>query len=399
MSAPEPAVSPPPPSPSTPPAIADAAHSNLSPMEFETQTLTEPQPQPQPQLDQPSPPPSGEDDDVVIVSGASVGGDATASAAAAASATMEEKERVRGPWSPEEDAVLSNMVEKLGARNWTLIARGIPGRSGKSCRLRWCNQLDPQVKRKPFTEEEDRIIMAAHAIHGNKWACIAKLLDGRTDNAIKNHWNSTLRRRYCNNGRCKHGVSVERSILEVPGAVPEEPWPVKDLSSFTAMDVRDAPMQTVPETSAGAWYITDNYYSTQAVDPPYLSRPAAKISAFRPYNLGHVEPTQQEAPSSVFKIDSTPYASTPESEVFKFADPTYFAAEVPNKCGHGCCSAHERPRKNSVLGPEFNEFEDQPPILNSSFASLVSEISSIAWMRSGMQSGDANSLLQSAPPA
>jgi len=58
---------------------------------------------------------------------------------------------VRGPWSPEEDAVLSDLVEKLGARNWTLIARGIPGRSGKSCRLRWCNQLDPQVKRKPFT--------------------------------------------------------------------------------------------------------------------------------------------------------------------------------------------------------------------------------------------------------
>ena len=59
--------------------------------------------------------------------------------------------RVRGPWSPEEDAVLTRLVRKFGARNWGLIARGIPGRSGKSCRLRWCNQLDPGVKRKPFT--------------------------------------------------------------------------------------------------------------------------------------------------------------------------------------------------------------------------------------------------------
>lgn len=59
--------------------------------------------------------------------------------------------RVKGPWSPEEDAVLSRLVAKFGARNWSLIARGIPGRSGKSCRLRWCNQLDPCVKRKPFT--------------------------------------------------------------------------------------------------------------------------------------------------------------------------------------------------------------------------------------------------------
>lgn len=59
--------------------------------------------------------------------------------------------KVKGPWSPEEDAVLSRLVSKFGARNWSLIARGIPGRSGKSCRLRWCNQLDPCVKRKPFT--------------------------------------------------------------------------------------------------------------------------------------------------------------------------------------------------------------------------------------------------------
>jgi hypothetical protein len=61
------------------------------------------------------------------------------------------RDRVKGPWSPEEDAVLSRLVSKFGARNWSLIARGIAGRSGKSCRLRWCNQLDPAVKRKPFT--------------------------------------------------------------------------------------------------------------------------------------------------------------------------------------------------------------------------------------------------------
>lgn len=60
-------------------------------------------------------------------------------------------DKIKGPWSPEEDAILSQLVSNFGARNWSLIARGIPGRSGKSCRLRWCNQLDPAVKRKPFT--------------------------------------------------------------------------------------------------------------------------------------------------------------------------------------------------------------------------------------------------------
>lgn len=155
MSAAETAVSPAPQPQLQPPsspnaaADADAAHSNSLSMADETQTLTEALLQPQP--NHLSPPPSGEEDDGVTASGAPVGGDAAASAAAAAAANATMEERVRGPWSPEEDAVLSNLVEKLGARNWTLIARGIPGRSGKSCRLRWCNQLDPQVKRKPFT--------------------------------------------------------------------------------------------------------------------------------------------------------------------------------------------------------------------------------------------------------
>ena len=67
----------------------------------------------------------------------------------------DKRSKVRGPWSPEEDVVLSELVSKFGARNWSLIARGIPGRSGKSCRLRWCNQLDPSVERKPFTGKKE----------------------------------------------------------------------------------------------------------------------------------------------------------------------------------------------------------------------------------------------------
>ncbi|KAK7237681.1 nuclear DNA-binding protein [Aureococcus anophagefferens] len=99
-------------------------------------------------------------------------------------------------WSTAEDEELTRLVTQRGPPRWNKIALEMPGRNEKRCRERWYNHLDPTVNKGPLTHDEVRTILVEHHKRGNKWAQIARLLPGRTDNAVKNFWNASLRRRF-----------------------------------------------------------------------------------------------------------------------------------------------------------------------------------------------------------
>lgn len=158
----------------------------------------------------------------------------------------------RGPWSPEEDAKLKEYIEKHGTGgNWIALPQkaGLK-RCGKSCRLRWLNYLRPNIKHGEFSDDEDRIICSLFANIGSRWSIIAAQLPGRTDNDIKNYWNTKLKKKLM--GMVNNSTSLRK---------PHQPSSFSCLLQTSASSSPSPSSHLSSSSSPAVSYNCSNYYT------------------------------------------------------------------------------------------------------------------------------------------
>ncbi|BAT94516.1 hypothetical protein VIGAN_08112600 [Vigna angularis var. angularis] len=182
----------------------------------------------------------------------------------------------RGPWSAEEDQILINYVHLHGEGKWGQISRrtGLK-RGGKSCRLRWLNYLKPDIKRGNISSDEEDLIIRLHSLLGNRWSLIAGRLPGRTDNEIKNYWNTYLRKK------------VEEKHNDNNNNIPVELRMESSNAFGIAIDpAKSSEAVMCTEVMMATEAVNDSVNTKNLMSTNYIENPFASVPADHPEGLG-----------------------------------------------------------------------------------------------------------------
>ncbi|GAA6018348.1 hypothetical protein JCM11491_005941 [Sporobolomyces phaffii] len=224
--------------------------------------------------------------------------------------TLSKPQSQKGPWTPGEDTLLRSLVNKYGCEKWVLIAGDLGTRSGKQCRERWHNHLNPSINKSEWTPEEDALIKELYAKIGSRWAEMAKYLPGRPDNAIKNHWNASQVR--------EKRLRAKVSALES-----------NDESDF---DVPPPPPPAAPPLPSG--------------QPPVMARTSSNASLGGPRYAPYSRSSRPRSDS----VSSASFAGSSSNRNSFLSDGSESAIISPSSLGgHSGASGMTRPRSSSTF--------------------------------------------------
>ncbi|GLJ43296.1 hypothetical protein SUGI_0899090 [Cryptomeria japonica] len=198
----------------------------------------------------------------------------------------------KGPWSPEEDSKLKAYIDQNGTGgNWIALPQKVGlKRCGKSCRLRWLNYLRPNIKHGEFSEEEDDIICSLYNSIGSRWSVIAAQLPGRTDNDIKNYWNTKLKKKLLGKRKDQH----KRHLAAAAEARQKE---VNDLRRYVLSETNIEPYGYETQTTAQVDEHTNIKMNCPYVDfdPEIVSQLFEQANCSRAYTISDTRPISQSA--------------------------------------------------------------------------------------------------------
>ncbi|KAJ9058135.1 hypothetical protein DSO57_1015361 [Entomophthora muscae] len=262
---------------------------------------------------------------------------------------------VKGLWTTEEDAKLTALVGELGAEKWVAIANRLGTRTGKQCRERWHNHLDPRINKAPFTPEEEQLIFQLHSQMGSKWAEMSKHLPGRSDNSIKNFYNTAMQRKRKMLHSSPSKDDIKRHKDTFAWQVPTN-FPIRNIQDpFLGMRVITPP--DTPQPAFDMYSQWPSYHPKMDIlnlTPLADSSPALPQGSFERAVFDQPKPLSSQTSSSSFSNMFLSKDSQYESQ----QEPQYEQRQTTNGSDHSTEASNAPGYHLGLVGVNYNGLTD-----------------------------------------